>query len=178
MSQPQPPRQLLMRKPSLDGLPDMTPLPEPYGIRPYRPGDEGVLGAILQAEFEPDWSAAKVLEMLVNEPTVRTVYVATYADTPVGTTSARYLPQRFPGCGYVHYVAVASEHRGKRLGYLLCLRVLQEFRDAGCTAAVLETDDYRLPAIKTYLNLGFEPEPVDPSHPDRWRAVMEQIQRH
>jgi len=36
----------------------------------------------------------------------------------------------------------------------------------------LETDDYRLPAIKTYLNLGFEPLLVHENQRDRWRNIL------
>ncbi len=37
------------------------------------------------------------------------------------------------------------------------------------------TDDWRLPAVKTYLNLGFEPEIIHESHPARWKAVFETL---
>ena len=40
-----------------------------------------------------------------------------------------------------------------------------------CQQAALLTDDPRLPAIKTYLNLGFVPEHRDDTHPARWEAV-------
>ena len=40
----------------------------------------------------------------------------------------------------------------------LVLAALYEFARMGLTDAVLETDDDRLAAIKTYQNLGFQPE--------------------
>ena len=54
------------------------------------------------------------------------------------------------------------------------LRVLP-YLEMGWAVARLWTDDWRLPAIKTYLNLGFEPDIEHESHPERWRAVFEKL---
>ncbi|HHY83306.1 MAG TPA: hypothetical protein GX505_11630 [Clostridiales bacterium] len=45
----------------------------------------------------------------------------------------------------------------------------------GWTSAVLETDDFRLPAIKTYFRLGFQPKFTHESHPDRWDKISRLI---
>ncbi len=37
--------------------------------------------------------------------------------------------------------------------------------------AFLLTEDFRLAAIETYLQLGFEPEMVSADHPVRWEAL-------
>jgi hypothetical protein len=37
---------------------------------------------------------------------------------------------------------------------------------------VLETDPPRLPAIRTYLDLGFRPENVVPEHEAIWRDIL------
>ena len=41
--------------------------------------------------------------------------------------------------------------------------------------AHLTTDDWRLPAIKTYLNVGFKPDVSDDEFKARWEKVFEQI---
>jgi mycothiol synthase len=58
---------------------------------------------------------------------------------------------------------------------MVILAVLHHFRESGCTGAVLETDDHRLPAIRLYLSLGFLPQMVAPDHPERWRAVFQAL---
>jgi mycothiol synthase len=68
-------------------------------------------------------------------------------------------------------VASDPEHRGKRLGYVVSLAVLHDLRRHGCREAALLTDDPRIPAIKTYLSLGFLPALTDDTHPARWEAV-------
>src|SRR5207244_622818 len=103
------------------------------------------------------------------------VYVIACQGAPVATASARLLPAVYPGSGYLHWVATDPGHRGRKLGWIVSLRVLYHFRDLGLKDAILETDDFRLPAIKTYLEQGFVPEYTDDSHPERWKRVMEQL---
>src|SRR5438874_1015563 len=71
--------------------------------------------------------------------------------------------------------AVAPKHRGHGLGLQVCQAVLDFIHGLGHGYAYLLTDDFRLPAIKTYLRLGFEPEIVDPSHPARWAALRQAL---
>ena len=59
--------------------------------------------------------------------------------------------------GTVHMVSVLDKARGRKLGRAVCGRVLQYLKENGCTQIVLTTDDFRIPAIKTYLSLGFQP---------------------
>jgi mycothiol synthase len=51
------------------------------------------------------------------------------------------------------------------------LAALHEFVRLSCADAVLETDDFRVPAIKVYLSLGFRPEYRHATHEPRWAAL-------
>jgi mycothiol synthase len=82
---------------------------------------------------------------------------------------------RFPGSGYVHWVGVHPDARGMRLGAAVSLRAMYRFVELGCRDAVLETDDHRIPALKTYFALGFQPENACPTHPERWKKVLEAL---
>ena len=79
--------------------------------------------------------------------------------------------------GYLHYVGVLSTHRGHRLANVLSLRCLMHFAECGLDRAVLHTDDFRIPAVKIYLRLGFEPVIVDDLHEERWRKILAAIGR-
>ena len=48
-------------------------------------------------------------------------------------------------------VASIAEHRGKGLGEAVTLAALQRLRDLGNQSCWLETDDWRIPAIKIYF---------------------------
>ena len=76
------------------------------------------------------------------------------------------------GYGYVHMIAADSDYSGKRLGYEIVAAVLRRLRGGGFDKAELTTDDHRLPAIKTYKNLGFIPDlSVDETMRERWENI-------
>ena len=165
-------RQLFMRRPDLDNLPPLPPLPPGYDLRPASSADEQAIAATMISAFGPEWSVDKVRRELQNDPSVVETIVATVGGVPVATASVRLMPETYPGSGYVHWVGTDAAHRGQRLGYAVTLAVLHRFRDLDCRDAVLETDPFRLPAIRVYLNLGFVPEQVVPEHEAAWREVL------
>ena len=75
------------------------------------------------------------------------------------------------------WLSVAPEHQGRGLGYQACLAVLHFARRMGYAEIYLNTDDWRLPAVKTYLALGFEPEMAHESHPRRWESGVRKTRR-
>jgi mycothiol synthase len=66
-------------------------------------------------------------------------------------------------------------HQGFGLGRQLSVAVLRRFATEGLRSAVLETQDFRLAAIATYLDLGFEPVPRDGAQERRWRTVFDAL---
>jgi mycothiol synthase len=76
--------------------------------------------------------------------------------------------------GLISYVAVDPAHRGKSLGQILTALAVRQARAAGLAAVFLETQDDRVPAVKTYLVAGFRPclSSWDRSHRYRWRKVL------
>lgn len=163
--------QLFMRRPTLDGLPSLPDLPPGYAVRSYQEGDLEALAAVLRRAFDDEtWTPDRVRGALVDASDVVRVLVVDFNGAPVATASAR-LTLEHSGSGYVHWVAVDPAHQGRGLGYAVSLAVLHEFALLGCRDAVLETDDPRLAAIRTYLKLGFWPEHRHESHPARWAAV-------
>ena len=78
--------------------------------------------------------------------------------------------------GYLHLVSALPETRGMGFGYILCQKVLDFFLDQGINSIQLDTQDFRLPAIKIYLKLGFIPVLYDYDMADRWRDVFDKLQ--
>lgn len=170
------PRQLMMRLPDLCHLRPLDGTPVGYRLRAGVLDDAPALAALLTAAFEQEWTVERVNRELLQAPDVDTVYVVEAPDgTLAATASARLTRDRFPESGYLHWVGADPSHRGQRLGELVTLRVLHRFRELGCKDSVLETDDFRVPAIRIYLDLGYRPENVDPTHGNRWRVVLRDI---
>ena len=160
-----------MRRPDLDGLPT-PPLPSGHALRRAGAADADGIAVVMASAFGPEWTADRVRRSVLDAPDVETTFVIEMAAGPVATASARLDPVRFPGSGYVHWVGVHADHRGRRLGAAVVLSVLNRFRELGCRDAVLETDPPRLPAIRVYLDLGFRPEAVGPAHEAMWREIF------
>ncbi len=169
---------LLMRRPSLLDLPPLPTLPDGYTLRGMQPEDVPAVADVLDRAFADEvwdearsWDEARVAATLNEEQGVKQTLVIDFRGRPIATASARLQPDRFPGSGYLHWVAVDPIHRGRRLGFFLSLAVLHTFTTLGCTDALLETQDHRLAAIHTYLKLGFLPQHPDESHRSRWNAI-------
>jgi len=166
--------QLVMVKESLLALPPVV-LPEGYQLRHFRAGDEAGWERVMAQSFgekDPPWSFGDTMGRDAACAPERVLFVAC-GDVPVATASAWYRPEWGPDTGYVHFVGTSPEHGGKKLGYWVSLAVLHRFVFEGRTRAVLQTDDHRVPALKTYLQLGFEPWPVEEDQRNRWRHAIE-----
>ncbi len=166
--------QLLMRRANLRDLPTMPELPEGFVLRVAELADEPALASLLEKAFEDStWTAERVRRTLTGAQNVTKTFVIAIDNKIVATASCRLLPDIFPGSGYVHYVAADSNHAGKGLGFCATLATLLEFSTNGLEDAVLETDDRRFSAIKTYRKLGFGPVFRDESHVERWKNIDE-----
>ncbi len=167
--------QLLMR---LSSLEDLTPpiLPQGYTLRAYQESDKESLARTLNNSFPGmGWSGEMVGKQLAGDPTVTKIFVVVYEGEVIATASSRYLQDKHPGAGYLHWVGTDPAHQGKRLGMIASYAALEEFRRDGYAQAVLNTDDFRKSAISIYLKMGFTPEFSDDSHSERWQKILAQL---
>ena len=93
--------------------------------------------------------------------------------------------------GYVHMVAARPEIRGRGYGNLLNEYAVYILKREGMAGAFLTTDDFRIPAIKSYLRMGFEPDKstagrnltpeeevaLAKDFDNRWDAIFKEIGR-
>lgn len=165
--------QLVMKRPTgANTLP-----PSSWSIRQAGVADAGQLAALLGAAFpELDWDVERVHRDFFDAPDVPATFVAEMDGAIVATASVRYHP-RFPESGYVHWVGVAPAHRGRQLGTAVMTAVMRRFAEDGRLSSILETDDFRLPAIGSYLGQGFVPHYTDVDHEDRWSRVFQELAR-
>jgi mycothiol synthase len=168
---PRPYRSLFMRRPDLLDLPAVE-LPPGCRVRAAGAEDAPGLSSVLTAAFGKEWDLDQVRRSLLEDPTVAAVYVIEEAEGRiVATASSRLAPEQYPVSGYLHWVGADPESSGRRLGCQITLAVLHDFARRGLTDSVLETDDWRLPAIVTYLRCGYRPESREPVDDERWARV-------
>jgi mycothiol synthase len=169
---------IMMRRPHLFNIPEIPPLPEGYILRAFK--DESNLASLastLSAAFNEPWSEERVRHKLTEASDVKAVYTVTWKGKIVATASSRWLLERFPVSGYVHWVGTHPDHTRRGLSSALMAQLLYDFIDRGYKDAVLETDDFRIPAIRTYLKFGFIPvyELSGEDHRYRWSAIFQVI---
>lgn len=77
--------------------------------------------------------------------------------------------------GTVHMVACNPDCRGIGIGNLMVEIAVHTLKNAGMQTASLLTDDFRIPAIKTYLKGGFQPELSTEDFVQRWNVIYRQL---
>ena len=168
--------QMLWPKNRLDDPPAIN-VPDGYTLRTYIPGDaKAYLDLMLKAGFD-FWNEEKTeTTLLTILPGGFFLIVHDESDSLVATTLAthRSLPLH-PYGGELGWVAGDPDHKGKGLGLATCSAVVKRYLDAGYKRIYLQTDDWRLPAIKTYLKLGFLPFLFDDTMQERWKAVCKNL---
>ena len=168
-------KQLHMVHRDLGSLPEIE-IPDGYELRSYRPGDEKHWVAIMNTGVG-EWTAEKCRDEITSKPQFLPdgLFFVTFEGKPVGSACAWRKSPDDREIGWLHMVCVVPDHRGRQLGHVVNLAVLCYFRDRGFKEVRLSTDDWRLPAIKSYLRLGFEPHYLDDSHRERWRKVFDRL---
>ena len=81
----------------------------------------------------------------------------------------------YAGLAEMGWVAVLPNIRGLRLGASVSQAVLLEAEKRGQRQVFLRTDEWRLPAIVSYLRLDFRPWLVEPAACARWQSVLSQL---
>lgn len=79
------------------------------------------------------------------------------------------------GEGLVHMVGAIPESRGLGLGHCIIAKACAMLEERGKKSAMLTTNDFRLPAVKTYLDAGFLPvlwEDPESNMAERWDKVL------
>lgn len=163
--------QLIMRVPDLSKIAPLV-LPEGLSLHTHRDGDEASWEEIIESSFGTKFDFG-LLDRLGDYKPEHVLYVEKDGKN-IATATAVENPA-YPGEGWFRMIGTHAESRGLGAGRLVCLAALHALRDRGYKSAVLSTDDYRIPALKLYLSLGFEPVYSHASHKERWEKVFEAI---
>jgi mycothiol synthase len=162
---------------SLDSLVPEQALPAGYRLRTYQPKDEaGYLAVMHAAGF--DSFDHEAVERWLEKVLPDGFFLVEHAPSRqiVATAMAMHNPSPLhPYGGELGWVAGHPEHAGRHLGRVVSAAATARFLRAGYRRIYLRTDDWRLPALKTYLRLGYVPLPYAAGMAERWRAVCAKL---
>lgn len=148
-------------------------IPDGYELRLHQPGDEEGFFRLMDLAGFKDWNQ-KTLDpwLLKILPDGWFLIFCKTSGALVATTMATHNPsQLHPFGGELGWVAGHPAHAGKGLGLATCAAVTARFLRAGYHNIYLKTDPFRLPAIKTYLRLGYLPFLFAEGMESSWKTV-------
>jgi mycothiol synthase len=156
-------------------------LPPGYDSRCYRHDDEKGVRTLLESDGwqmnNEEWQG--YLDRIL--PKGLFLIFQTGSQMPVATAGAVHNPNPgryyFPFGGELGYLIVHTEHRGRRLGSVISAIVVKRFLAAGYENIRVCVQGCRLPAIRTYLGVGFEPFLHTKEVEERWEKICTQINR-
>jgi len=172
---------VVMVRDNLEGIPQYE-LPEGYSIRTFKAGEGPVWAGIgaaagtlpnlgnAQEQFDKEFAEP------VDDMESRCFFIVeNESHRAVGTAMAWYDPN-FHGepHGRVHWVSIIPEFQGKGLAKPLMTAVLNRLAQSH-NKAVLGTQTFRKPAVRLYLDLGFRPFLKNPTCPQAWKDLAEEL---
>jgi mycothiol synthase len=154
-------------------------LPTGYALRVYQDADDQQLLDLLSSDGEPMGEAGwqeyrnKLLPnglFLIED--LRDARLIATAGAVHNPNPGRYY---FPFGGELGYLIVAQDRRRQGLGTAVCSAVVRRLRSAGYENIRVCVQEHRLPAIRTYLQLGFEPFLHSVEVEQRWQRVFDTL---
>lgn len=165
--------QLLMWFPDAKSIPDSN-LPEGFTHRSFQGGDEEGWYSLLNANGQLGvWNRKRIDEeragALVEDGQH---FVLNQRGHFVACAGVYDRERKEEACWEIGWIAADPDHWGLGLGGCVLANALRFTRKLEKRHVYLLTDDFRTPAIKTYLKLGFVPDLSHPSYEDRWLKVL------
>lgn len=168
--------QMLWPEDRLHAPPAAAP-PAGYRLRRFEPGDtEGYVRLMAAAGFA-DFTPERVRHYATTAlPDGFLLAVHGGTGEPAATAMATHSPLPLhPSGGELAWVAASPQHRGRGLGLAVCAAATRRFLEMGYRRVYLKTDDWRLPALKTYLKLGYRPYLFAAGMESRWAAICQKL---
>ena len=162
----------------LEDLPPVE-LPEGYVLRSMEADEARAYQAVMnQSNYAGEVDDAWFEETFARDPAYDPSYlqIIWHGERPVAAAAAWHKEIDGELWGMVHWLGVVRDERGKGLGKAIALAALHRLRQRGFRRAMLDTGDWRLPAVAAYLRLGFRPWPTVKAPQSVWDRVLADLE--
>ena len=151
--------------------------PPGYGARTYRSGDlPGWVGLLNANGKLGEWDEDKIRAEMTGGLVDGCQFFVEYEDLLVALASVYDREIFGKACWEIRWVATHPDHQRKGLGTFVTAVALEAALRLPTRPIVLQTDNFRVPAIKSYLKIGFLPDcSQDSSFADRWTKVFARL---
>lgn len=162
-----------------------APLAAGYRLRTFVAADADAYCALVNLDRWADtgWHCrAYSLRDMRMRAVPRGFFVVEAADGALAATAiARHRPDAdtyyFPDGGEVCLVFVHPAHRRRGLGQVVTTATVQRLQEIGYQNIYLNVMDQRVPALRLYFTLGFQPLLYRQAVIDRWRQICAHLGR-
>ena len=161
----------------VDREPSRRDVPPGYALRVYREGDDLPYIRLMRRAGFSRWGERE-LAITLRKALPGGIFFLCEAtgDEPVATACAVHSADGdHPFGGEMGWVAVVPEHRGRKLGRIVCALVIERFLAAGFRHIYLKTDDFRRPALRMYLAQGWQPYILEKEMDGRWEKILKAL---
>ena len=139
-------------------------------VRTFRSGDEDGWLELLQVNGAlGDWDQARVQKVLF---ATHEQFFVECEGKIVACTSVNDKERDGKSCWEIGWVAVDPAFQGRGIGKLIVGTAVARALELGARPIYLLTDDFRVPALCSYLKLGFVPDDSHPSYTRRWLDIF------
>ncbi len=156
--------------------PVVPSLPQGYRLRQYREPDRASYWRLFAEVF----ATHSRLDDLLTASLPGGFHVVEHeesGDVVASAVAAEYGREGHPERGSLQWVMANPRHAGRGIGRIAVAAATATLVEGGYQRVYLSTDDFRLPAIHVYLELGWKPYLYADDMEARWRAVFEQLNR-
>ena len=139
-------------------------------VRTYQPGDEEGWLALLQANGELGVWDHERLEGVLADTHIQ-LFVECEGQI-AACTGVNDRVRDMGACWEIGWVAVHPAFQGRGISKLITGAAVARALKMAPRPIYLLTDDFRLPALRCFLKLGFTPDNSHPSYPIRWQEIF------
>ena len=152
-------------------------VPEGFILRTFREGDEEQYIKLMHLSGFEQWDLKLLQKVKAGSLDEGIFFLEERSSGRIVATAManRVRPGEEEMGGELGWVGVDPGFRGKHLSTIVCIAVQKRYRQEGYTKAYLRTDDFRLPAVKTYLELGWLPLIDSEVMKTRWEKVCRKL---
>jgi mycothiol synthase len=150
-----------------------------YSLTTYKHSDAARIRELLESEWETidDTGWQDYLDQILPDGLFIISHKA--SGQAIATAGACHNPNPgrhyFPFGGELGYLMVHPLHRGRELGKIVSTMVVKRFLSAGYSNIRVGVQGFRLPAIRTYLAVGFVPFIYDDQLRARWERIFDAL---
>ena len=144
-----------------------------YSLNKYSKNlDKTWIELLCMGEFDGEWNKNTFNEFISPIERQEGSKVILENNTAIAATFASAVIYEKKETGRLDFVVTHPDHRKKGLGKNICIAVINHFIEKKYEKVILQTDDWRIPAIAVYLKLGFKPVFTSKELEKRWNEII------